>query len=620
MRLFPTAHRGARVGTRKSNATAPPLPFAEEAASLAALVTLASMTLPDTRAAESLRDRLALDPRGLALLRAGLGLLLALDACLRLCSAGALYADDGLLPRSIAVDLLPPLQWSLHLANGSLLFGLLLTAAQLLAALALTVGWRTRRSGALLWVLVVSAFARHPAVVDAGDLLALSLLSFGLFVPWNARWSVDGALAAARVDDDTMPASRSWAALALRAYVALIPAWIALVTLDAPAGLAGLLLSEHAHAPAAWLADALPGVVGIVEIFLRAAAFLVMALSLWPLRAGSVWASRVAAASMALPAILAVLLLHGGALPWLALLAASVLVDGAAWDRLRGRADIAGLRLHYDRDVTGARGLALLLREFLCLPRTQVGAAQDNPRAARLVESGRGLVVIDRDEQAHLDGAGISILLRRSPLLAPLRPLLASGLGAVLAAAALGLRRFAACLGSVGVDPVCAGSRRPRTTNAAVMALFAALVLLHASAAGLLPRGLGHLVGVALQPLGLDRSWVAALPAIDGTQRWVTVVGERLDGGEVDATDPRLPTADYAPHTPPWFAAPHARAYARALALPASTGARLALAEHVCARHSKVLARVRVTLMVRAADAEVAEQQVLLRHECGPEP
>lgn len=568
------------------------------------------MTLPDTRAAESLRDRLALDFRGLALLRAGLGLLLALDAWLRLWSAGALYADDGLLPRSIAVDLLAPLQWSLHLANGSLLFALLVTAAQFLAALALTVGWRSRCSGALLWVLAASAFARHPAVVGASDLLALSLLGLGLFLPWNARWSVDAALASARNVD----ASASWAALALRAYIALSPAWLALATLDASGGLAGLLVSGHAHAPSAWLAGALPGLVGVADVMLRAAAFLIVPLALWPLRAGLRWAPRVAALLYVLLAIPALLLLHAGALPWLALIAAGVLIDGAFWDRLRGRDDQAELRIHYDRDAAAASSLALLLREFLCLSHARVGPAQDDPRAARLIEPDHRLVVIDRDEQAHLDGAGVAILMRRSPLLAPVRALITNGLGSGV----LGLRRMVICLDRTGIDPVHP-ARTSRTATIGVLVLFAALALLHTSAAGVLPRALGHAAGVPLQLAGLDRSWLDALPTIDGAQRWVTVVGERIDGGEVDATDPKLPIADYASHTPPWFAAAHARAYEQALAQPAANGARLALAEYICGQHATTLMRVRVTLMLRKAESKVAEQQVLLRHDCGPD-
>ncbi|MGH8516538.1 MAG: hypothetical protein ACREUE_03660, partial [Panacagrimonas sp.] len=98
----------------------------------------------------------------------------------------------------------------------------------------------------------------------------------------------------------------------------------------------------------------------------------------------------------------------------------------------------------------------------------------------------------------------------------------------------------------------------------------------------------------------------------------ITVIGERIDGGEVDATDPALPTADYAPRTPPWFADAHAHAYERALAQPVSGGPRLALAQYLCEQHSKSLARVRVTQMVREPDAKVAEQRVLLRHECRP--
>lgn len=592
----------------------PHLPNPKEAASLAALVPHRSMTLSDTRAAAPLRARLALDPRALALLRAGLGLLLAVDAGLRLFSAGALYADTGLLPRAIAVELLGPLQWSLHLANGSLVFALAMAALQLLAAMALTIGWRSRRAGALLWLLLVSAFTRHPAVVGASDLLALSLLSLGLFLPWNARWSVDAALAPERRDADEGTAS--WPDLVLRAYVALLPVWLALATLDATGGLDGLLVSEHANALGHGLASALPGSLGIVETALRFAAFLVLPLALWPWS----WASRAAAALYVLLALPALVLLHAGALPWLGLLGAGLLIDGALWDRLGGRVDQPELRLHYDRDAAGAASFARLLRTFLCLPRTRIAAAQDDPRASRLLESGRLLVVIDRDEQAHLDGAGIAVLLRRSPLLAPLRPLLASGLGTTLAGAALGLRRLGVCLHRIGTDPASTLDCR-RTASVAAPALFIALTLSNAIAASLLPRALDRVVGTPLQAFGLERPWLEALPSIDGTRRWITVVGERIDGGEVDATDPGLRAADYAPRTPPWFTTAHARAYAQALARPGANegAARQALARFLCAEHATSLARIRVTLMVREAGATVAEQRVLLRHECRPD-
>jgi hypothetical protein len=226
------------------------------------------------------------------------------------------------------------------------------------------------------------------------------------------------------------------------------------------------------------------------------------------------------------------------------------------------------------------------------------------------------LVVIDRDEQAHLDAAGIAVLLRRSPLLAPIRLLVGSALGSSVGAALLALRRAGVRLRRCVVDRVAPAWWAPRSATAVALTVFAGLVLVQSTAAGLLPRAVGTVVGAPLQVLGLDRSWLDALPTIDGAQHWITVIGERIDGGEVDASDPRLPTADYAARTPPWFGHAHARAYERALARPASVGPRLALAQHLCGLHAKSLARVRVTLMVREPGAKVAEQRVLLRHEC----
>ena len=583
----------------------------EEAASLAAPFFHRSMTSTADGAAATLRARLALDPRALAVLRAGLGLLLALDAGLRLCAAGTLYADAGVLPRAMAVELLAPMQWSLHLANGSAPFAYLVALAQLVAALGLLVGWRSRASGALLWVLVVSAFTRHPAVVGAADALALALLTLGLFLPWSARWSVDAALAPE--PDHAGDVRHPWTELALRAYVALLVALLA--ALDTGGGLAGLLASEHANALGRALAAVGPGLLDPLGTALRVVAVLVLPLALWP----AWWAGRAAALLTGLLALSGLLLLHAGALPWLGLLVAALFGDGALWDRLAGRTDVPMLRLHFDRHAAGAASLARLLRTFLCLPRTAIGAAQDDPRSARLLDSGAILVVIDRDEQAHLDRHGIAILLRRSPLLRPLRALLGTGLGPMLAGAVLALRRTGARLHRIGTDRT-SGCGCTRGAAIVAVALGVALAVSSASAAGVLPRVLGRVAGIALQPVGLDRAWIELLPVVDGAQRWITVVGERVDGGEVDATDDALRSADYAPRTPPWFAAAHARAYERSLARgDAGHAVPRALARFLCDRHGAALSRVRVTLMVRDAGAHVAEQRVLLRHECRPD-
>lgn len=553
------------------------------------------------------RTRLALDLRSLAVLRAGLAGLLLLDALCRLFAAGLLYSDAGLLPREFAVAALQGAQWSLHLANGSLVFAVLLALLQVLAAAALAAGWRARIAGPLLWLLVVSASARNPAVTSASDALALMLLSLGLVLPWNARWSVDSALSPQR----PAPAFFSWPGLILLASVCALPLWPAIAA-DSAHGLSGLLSSEAAGPIAAWLLP-VPTALPVIQGVLGVAAWLILPLVL--LAALIPLARRLALALSLLLCLAALLLLGIGALPWLGLVATALLIDTALWERLDAASAPGELRMHPDRRAGGAVGLSLLLREFLCLPGAQMIPAQDSPRAARLIAGGAALVVIDRDEQAHLDGAAVAVLLRRSPLLRPLRVLFAGRAGDLLGGALLRLHRLAGPLARLGPGAL---RQRPigRAASLVCLALALLLALVSLGAAGALPAPVTAVARTVLRPLALDRAWLELLPAADAGRSWIAVPGETREGREVDARSARLSPPDYGPARRPWFAGEHGRQYERALAHPQAGAARLALARYLCAQHPAELARLRITLMVSEAGAQTVEQRVLLRHEC----
>lgn len=585
-----------------------PLPFDAEAASLAALVSHDLMTFPAPSPAHPLCSRLAVDLRSLALLRAGLGLLLLIDALCRLFDAGLLYTDAGLLPRDLAVGVIEPGRWSLHLANGGLLFALVLATLQVLAAAALSLGWRNRRAGALLWLLLVSAMARHPAMFDVSDALSLSLLTFGLLLPWNARFSVDAAFASARPGAVHL----SWPGIAMLVYVCLLPVGLALAV-DAPGGLPALLSAPVAHAPGNWLLHA-GSALSSIELALRIAAWLILPLALVPW--ARPYARRTALGLSVLLCAFALLSVSPAALAIVGLLASVLLVDSALWDRLCGDQSLPELRIHPDRHAPGALGFALLLREFLCLQRTQVVAAQDSPRASRLLANGAALIVIDRNEEAYLDASAVATLLRRSPPLRPLHPLLKGGFATSFGGLLLRLRRIGRIGRCAGTDAADTGVASSSCAAIAAGVLLLTTTVVQLGAAGAMPSPIADAARVVLRPVGLDRSWIDLLPAADAGPRWIAVPGERSDGTEVDALSETLSAPDYTAVDRSWFGGERGRRYARVLAQPESRVPRLAFARYLCAQHDDRLARVRVTQMVRDDGPEAAEQRVLLRHEC----
>lgn len=524
------------------------------------------------------------------------------DALLRLCSAPLLYADSGLLPRSVATGVIESARISLHLANGSALFALGLTLLQALAAAALLLGWRTRLASLLCWVLAVSAAARHPAIVGAGDALALALLSWGLFLPLAARWSLDAA--SSRLDDED-PAHCSWAGVVMLGQTLCAFLFPALVQ-PGSVGLGGLPLL-----------DALRPTVDLALwwMLLLIAPLLLFSFALAPGRTTLI--SRRAALFLALLlCALSIIAGEAGSLPWLGLCATALWIDSDLWARLGSQDAREGLRIFHAEGEPRARRVALTLREMLCLPRTSVAPAADSPRAARLMQPGKMLVVFDRDDTAHLDGAALQVLLRRSPLLRPLRGLLgsASMLGVCETLLSRGLRCMPFSQGGTRSLAPSLGQGRGRTTLILMLGIWAAV-------AQLAPRSeaapaWATALRMPLMPLGLDHDWIRRVPAAGAG--WIAVPGELRDGREVDARTSALKEPEFGPTQAALIAGWRGRLYEQRLLAPNANAARLALAQHLCAAAGESLARLRVVQMLPspAPSGAPAEQRVLLRHEC----
>ncbi|MGQ0699546.1 MAG: hypothetical protein ACT4PZ_15035 [Panacagrimonas sp.] len=549
--------------------------------------------------AEGLRPVLMLDLRSLALLRVGLALVLLLDALCRFGSAGSLYADTGLLPRADALSLIEPGRLSLHFVNGSVLFAGLLCIAQILAAAALLVGWRVRTASLLCWLLAVSASARNPLVVTPGDAYAIALLTWGLFLPWGMRWSVDGA----RSRIEPPPNEHfSPAGVVLLLQVLALPLLNVLATPD------GYLASESGRSSAQVFVRA---AVGWVEI-------LVLPLALVPFF-GAV-PRRLALTVFVLLGLLAFAARSPGALPWLALCSGAVLIDGGLWARM-GRSSASGaLKIYLDRDDLDGRHALQTVLEFLCLSATPLLPAQDSARTSRLTQAGSRLVVIDANDSAHLDGEALHRILTGSPLLRPLRAVLASPSMVPVCARMLQLLLRPRAATAVLHEPHAVFGRHIGVQAVAVV-LGALSLVWQLGAVGVLPSSAQTIAAEPLQPLGLDRAWTWFAPGPNRKEHWIAVPGERTDGRLIDALA-RPGQADRGPNfgreQAPMLEGLRGSYYEQRLAFPANGAARAALARQLCARHGAPLARVRVVLVTQASTDAAAEQHVLSRHECAP--
>lgn len=141
----------------------------------------------------ALESRLGIDQRALGAFRIALGVLLLADlTMLRLPGLITFYTDAGVFPRSTLLEAYPMVgRVSIHALSGAAWFQAVLFALAGGFALLLLVGYRTRLAALGSLVLFASLHARNPHLVNGGDTILLSFLLFGLFLPLEARWSLE---------------------------------------------------------------------------------------------------------------------------------------------------------------------------------------------------------------------------------------------------------------------------------------------------------------------------------------------------------------------------------------------------------------------------------------------
>jgi len=155
----------------------------------------------------------SLDLRSLALFRVLIGLILLFDLYERfglglffINNNGGLhahYTSFGLLPVVVSMEELHSASFSLHFASGTFGFQFVLFGLHSLFAMGLLIGFRTRLSSVACWLLTTSMHNRNVWINNGGDdLLRLSLF-WAMFLPLDARYSLDRILTSTTTSTST---------------------------------------------------------------------------------------------------------------------------------------------------------------------------------------------------------------------------------------------------------------------------------------------------------------------------------------------------------------------------------------------------------------------------------
>lgn len=135
----------------------------------------------------------SLDNRALSLMRIGVALVVISDLLIRGSDLSAHYTDEGMWPTNLVHNFgWKGGFWSLHELSGSFAWVFLLFSVHFVAAIFLLIGYKTRWANLVVWLLYISLHNRNLFVQQSGDDLLRLVLFWGLFLPWNLNYSVDG--------------------------------------------------------------------------------------------------------------------------------------------------------------------------------------------------------------------------------------------------------------------------------------------------------------------------------------------------------------------------------------------------------------------------------------------
>jgi predicted DCC family thiol-disulfide oxidoreductase YuxK len=381
----------------------------------------------------SIKKSLGLDYRSLALFRVFFGFIIMADVLSRLPDLTNFYTDIGLIPRSLFVgEMAMPWSFSLHLANGSLPFAILMFSLHFLFGLMVAFGFKTRWALIGAYVMTASVHNRNWVVNNGGDDILRSLAFISIFLPLNKLFSVDSALTKNR---DPLPSVHlsTWGWMYyLQIFVVY---YIGYLLKDHPMwrrDFTAVYYSAHLDIFATdlslWLRQS--------DLFLKASTIFTIGVEwLGPLLlvfssvAGRYWwvlRSMVILLFLSLH-IGIILTMNIGVFPYLCLVMWLIFIPGEVWDKFFGifrKRGFGTLNLYYDGECLFCHKAVLLMKEFFLLPEVKITPAQDFPKVNTLLLKENSWVVSKAEGQNQFHYNGFLELMRHSPLLYPLVPLL----------------------------------------------------------------------------------------------------------------------------------------------------------------------------------------------------
>lgn len=125
-------------------------------------------------------------------MRIAIALIVITDLSIRLTDLKAFYTSSGIWPSYLITNFgWNKGYWSLHMLSDTFVFELVLFSLHFICAFSLLLGYKSRISTLLTWLLYISLHNRNIYVLQGGDDLLRLILFWGIFLNWGSHYSLD---------------------------------------------------------------------------------------------------------------------------------------------------------------------------------------------------------------------------------------------------------------------------------------------------------------------------------------------------------------------------------------------------------------------------------------------
>jgi len=547
------------------------------------------------RLRQTLLELFSIDLRTLALTRVVFALVVLVDLLSGLPDLKVFYSDDGVMPRAAVYENLPR-SWfiSLHFLSGRAEVEALMFAISGVLALLLLLGYKNRLVTFWTWLLFSSLCLRNPFIVHGGDNLLKIMLFWGIFVPWGARYSVDSSFNPA---PGALPQKVfSIGAIAILLQMPLVYFFSGILKNglewrhDFTAILYALKTPDFALPLGVWLTS-YPGLLRALTastlVLEMAGALLLFS----PFRTKTV-RFFVVIAFVFLQLGMA-LTLKLGLFPLISTAALLPFIASSFWDRLFSRlrtSERTGLRIYYDANCGFCKKSLRLIKTFFLLPETRTIAAQNDSAINEDMVQHNSWVVIDSKGNKHYKFEAWIELVRASPLLWPIAPILQ--LGWIKSFGTLVYERVANNRGWLSRLMASLRYRRLSVRLPLLLTVVCALCLVYVvmdnfGSVARSPIRIPAKVAPVGQFLNLRQNWKMFAPTPLRVYTWYVVEGRLRDGRNVDVWTGHPMTWEKPAGAQPWINNIRWRAYMRYLTNEPQRSLRPYFTNYVCRSWNK---------------------------------